>query len=143
MNSIFLIQSLMSRADRLLSELQMEYDKCLHQQEVSADALNLTHEIIEKCANALDQLMHLSWEIRIAPKLTEPPKRGGYFPAARDEQSYRSTLGQWKATDLDNLDPTFAEILRHFQPMTSAENSWLADLRDLSSKKHTDRKSVV
>lgn len=137
MNSIKLIQSLMLRADKLLSDLQLEYDKCLSQKEVPTDALNLTHEVIEKCANALDQLMHHCWEVRIAPKLTNIPKRGGYFPAARDEQSFKSTLGQWNAADLDTIDPAFAKVLRQYQPLKNEVNNWLVELRTLSSKKHT------
>jgi hypothetical protein len=131
------IRSMAKRADKLLSELKAEYDKCLQEKDISSEAINITHEIIEKCSNALDQIMHTAWSIRVAPKLSNLPKRGGYFPTARDEQSYRSSLGQWNATDLDVIDPEFGRILRECQPMTDSKNEWLADLRDLANKKHT------
>ncbi|CAJ0877646.1 hypothetical protein AMST5_02897 [freshwater sediment metagenome] len=131
------INSLLDRADKLLVELGAEYEKALNAKTISHEARNLTHEVIEKCTNALDQLMHHAWSTRVRPKLSEPPKRGGYFPAAKDEDSFRTSLGQWKALDLDTTDPTFARELRAVQPFSDPQNNWLWELRDISSKKHT------
>jgi hypothetical protein len=131
------IRSLMQRADALLAELQEEYRKCLAAKEVSFAARNLTHEVLEKCANALDQVMHLAWQTRVAPKLSVLPKRGGYFPAARDEQSYRSSLGQWNVSDLESIDSDFDALLRRHQPFTRPDGTWLAVVKDLAAKKHT------
>jgi hypothetical protein len=80
---------------------------------VTLDVPNLIRETLEKCSNALDQLCP---DCAGRPKLSELPKRGGYFPAARDEQGFRSTMGQWKASDIDKLDPDFACRLRAVQP---------------------------
>jgi hypothetical protein len=128
---------MITRADKLLVELQQAYDACLKTQSVSEEALNITHEVIAKCSDALDQIMHTTWESRIAHKLQKLPKRGGYFPAASDEQSYRSTLGQWNMTNLEEIDPEFDRILRSYQPMTNEKNKWISQLRDLANKKHT------
>jgi hypothetical protein len=132
-----LIRSLLVRADKLLVELRATYQTDLNAKAVSNEALNLTHEVIEKCANALDQTMTLAWETRIKPGLAKLPAKGGYFPAARTEEGFRSSMGQWGAADIDTRDKDFAAALRAYQPMTSAENNWLATLRDLSAKKHT------
>lgn len=116
--TIAMIRSMLSRADRLLADLEDEYQKCLHEKAVSTGALNLTHEVIEKCTNTLDQLMTHAWTVRIRPTLANPPARGGYFPAARDEAGFRSSLGHWQSTDLDTRDPDFARVLRSYQTMT-------------------------
>lgn len=128
---------MLSRAAELHGEMKKEYAASLSSQQITDRALNLTHEVLEKCANTLDQLMTLAWSVRIKPSLPKPPSRGGYFPAARDEQSFKSTMGQWQAADIDARDPGFAKVLRSIQPMAGAENRWLADLREIVGKKHT------
>ena len=135
--TIAMIRSMLSRADRLLADLEDEYQKCLNEKAVSTGALNLTHEVIEKCTNTLDQLMTHAWTVRIRPTLANPPARGGYFPAARDEAGFRSSLGHWQSTDLDTRDPDFARVLRSYQPMTDRRNEWVGVLRELAAKKHT------
>lgn len=127
------------RNSEILADLKIEYDSCFNKKDVSDRALNLTHEIIEKCSNVLDQIMFLAWTIRIKPKLIPSPVKDpiGYFPAAVNEHSYKSTLGAWSAKDLDKIDPIFARLLRNYQPMTNSKNQWLAQLKDLSKKKHT------
>jgi|SRR5688572_7547077 hypothetical protein len=133
---IALIRSLTERADELLSEMEKEFDKCLRELDVTPRAQNLTHEVIEKCANALDQLMYLAWETRVAPTLSAPQKPRGYFPAARDEQGLRSSLGAWGLVDIDVKDPSFAAAVRRWQPLTSQRNEWVATLRRLAAAKH-------
>ncbi|WP_119299804.1 hypothetical protein [Dongia deserti] len=131
-----LIGTLVERAGELAADLEKEFEKCLHDLEVTPRALNLTHEVIEKCANALDQLMHLAWEIRIAPTLGVSERPRGYFPAAIDEQSFRSALGQWKLVDVEQKDPVFAKVLRRWQPLSDPQNNWIAMLRKFAAKKH-------
>lgn len=137
MATIQTIRSMVIRTEKLLSELTTEYDKCQQKKFVSDDACNITHEILEKCSNALDQLMYAAWSARIAPQLTELPKRGGYFPIARDEKSYKSMLRQWKAESIESMDAEFSRILRECQPMTNPQNEWMAKLRELANKKHS------
>jgi hypothetical protein len=132
-----LLDSMICRAEKLLVELEAVYARDLNAHQVSPDALNITHEIVEKCSNVLDQAMTLVFERQIKPVIAEPPTRGGYFPAARDEQSYRSTLGQWRATDLQNLLPDLDEKLRSLQPFTNPSNAIFARIKELASKKHT------
>jgi len=134
---IALLESMIGRADRLLSELEQIYRQDLNAKQVSPDALNITHEVIEKCSNVLDQAMTLAFEREIKPKLSEQPKRGGYFPAANDELAYRSALGQWKAADLDQLAPNLDSKLRSLQPFTNGTNAIFARIRELANKKHT------
>ncbi len=134
--AVELIRSLLDRADTLCRELETELNKCLAAQDVTSLALNLTHEVIEKCANALDQIMTATYEQHIKPKLAAPPKRGGYFPATETEDEFKSAMGQWGAANIDVLDPRLAKILRSVQPMTSAANLWLKQLRWIAAQKH-------
>lgn len=128
---------MLDRAEVLLAELQRVYTKDLEAHEVSAEALNVTHEVIEKCSNVLDQAMTWAYETQIKPKLVTLPKKGGYFPTATNEQSYRSALGQWNATDLENLAPDLDKRLRSLQPFSDQSNSIFARTRELANKKHT------
>ncbi|MEP2922394.1 MAG: hypothetical protein ABJP06_16840 [Sulfitobacter sp.] len=102
-DQIKLIEPMLTRANRLVSELGQAYHRDLEGKKVSDEARNLTHEVLEKCSNILDQTMTVLFEYEIKPHLTELPKRGGYFPTAKDEESYRSSLGQWKASQLAEL----------------------------------------
>lgn len=128
---------MVGRAEKLLHELEQVYSRDLDAKHVSPEALNITHEVIEKCSNVLDQAMTLAFEREIKPRLTEQPKRGGYFPAAADEQSYRSTLGQWKAADLGTLVPELDRKLRSLQPFTDSSNVIFSRIRELANQKHT------
>lgn len=132
-----LLNSMIQRAETLLAELERVYTRDLKAHEVSAEALNITHEVIEKCSNLLDQAMTLAFDIQIKPKLITLPKRGGYFPAANDEQSYRSTLGKWNAANLDVLVPDLDQKLRSLQPFSNVSNTIFARIKVLASKKHT------
>lgn len=132
------LSSMIDRADKLLAELEGVYRRDLAAKDVSAEALNITHEVIEKCSNVLDQAMTLIFNSQISPLLTTQPKRGGYFPVAKDEQSYRSTLGQWNASNLGDILPSIDEKLRALQPFTSGNNAVYLRIRELANKKHTE-----
>lgn len=134
---IALVESMLLRANALVSELEKTYHRDLEAKDVSAEARNLTHEILEKCSNILDQAMAIFFEKEIRPLLSELPKRGGYFPVAKDEAAYRSSLGQWKAVDLGVLAPNLDAKLRSLQPFTDSRNSILLRMRELANRKHT------
>lgn len=131
-----LLNSMITRAETLLGELEKVYTRDLAAREVTPEALNITHEIVEKCSNILDQAMTLAYETQIKPKLLTPPKRGGYFPAASDEQSYRSALGQWQAANLDALVPDLDRKLRLLQPFSHPSNAIFGRIKVLANKKH-------
>ena len=57
---------MLSRAAELHGEMKKEYAASLSSQQIIDRALNLTHEVLEKCANTLDQLMTLAWSARAA-----------------------------------------------------------------------------
>ncbi|MCR5870317.1 MULTISPECIES: hypothetical protein [unclassified Sphingomonas] len=132
-----LIRSMLRRAETLHKELGRTYGRDLHNKTISHDALNLTHEIIEKCSNALDQAMALLWQRNIKPHLSKVPTRGGYFPAAKDENGYRSTMGQWGVANLAALNPTIDAKLRQLQPFARSENSIYARIKEIAATKHT------
>lgn len=140
---VALLNSMMGRADKLLDELRTTYERDLVAQSVSLEAMNLTHEVVEKCANILDQAMTALFEYTIKPLLSELPKRGGYFPAAETEHAYRSALGQWKATNLDVLAPEVDKKLRSLQPFTDRRNAIFVRVRGLASAKHTGLKPQI
>lgn len=132
-----LIESMIGRAEKLVAELTGIYSRDLQSQAVSDDALNLTHEVIEKCSNTLDQIMSLTFDREIKPLIAIQPKRGGYFPAALDEASYRSSLGQWNAANLDQIAPALESKLRSLQPFTGSQNSIFFRIRSIANQKHT------
>ncbi|MDF1620989.1 hypothetical protein [Pseudothioclava nitratireducens] len=131
------IHSQILRVEKIFEELAIAYKRDLENKSISDEALVLTHEVVEKCANILDQTMTLVFETKILPKLSEPPKRGGYFPAAKNEDSYLSGMGQWKVKDLGAIDADLDAALRSLQPFSAKENEIYARIRDLASKKHT------
>lgn len=136
-NEISLLYSMMDRADKLVAELKAVYNRDLAAKNVSPEALNLTHEIIEKCSNTLDQSMSLLFQREIKPRIQNPPKKGGYFPAGKDENAYRSTLGQWNATDLQTINADADAKLRSLQPFTNGKNAIYARIKEFASHKHT------
>lgn len=131
------LESMVERADRLLADLRSVYQRDLHEKSISMEALNLTHEVIEKCSNTLDQCMTALFESEIRPKLTNLPKRGGYFPAASDDASYRSTMGQWGTSKPEELIPDTDAKLRSLQPFTDDSNNIFGRIRAVANKKHT------
>lgn len=131
------LESMIARAERLMGELKDVYNRDLTAKQVSPEALNITHEIIEKCSNVLDQSMTAVFETKIKGKITTQPKRGGYFPVAKDERGYKESLSQWKAADLDKIAPDVDAKLRSLQPFTSPKNAIFSRIRELANKKHT------
>ncbi len=97
-------------------------------------AKNLTHEVLEKLRHALDAGMYRAWEPVVAPLLTpEQRKRARvYFPIADDPPSFQSILGRAEMGDLATRHRPLYDLLLAHQPFTSADNRWLAILRDLS-----------
>ncbi|WP_424967913.1 hypothetical protein [Dinoroseobacter sp. S375] len=81
------LTAMIARAEVLVTDLKAVYERDLQAQIVSVEALNITHEIVEKCSNVMDQAMTLYFNRTIAPLLIKLPRRGGYFPAARNEES--------------------------------------------------------
>lgn len=136
-DQVSLLYSMMDRADKLVGELQSIYNRDLKAKNVSPEALNLTHEIIEKCSNALDQSMSLLFFRAIKPYLQNPREKGGYFPAGKDENSYRSTLGQWGAKDLQIINADADAKLRSLQPFTNGKNDIYARIKAFAAHKHT------
>lgn len=136
-SSIADIEAVAKHANKIAGELRTLYEASLLAQNVSSEARIATHDVIEKCCNAFDQLMYAGWYKRIYPKLAKPPKRGGYYPAAESEASYRSTLGQWGCSDLDAVDPDMDRDLKALQPFVDPSYQWIADLRRISPAKHT------
>ena len=51
------VNSMLERAEELLSELEEEFNKCLRSQYVTEKSQNLTHEVLEKLRSTIDHLM--------------------------------------------------------------------------------------
>lgn len=134
---IKLVKSMITRAEKLLIELENIYKNDLNRKYISDEALNVTHEVIEKCSNILDIIMTLVFEQNIKPHLDQVPKKGGYFPIANDEHSYKSCLGKWNATNLDVISPETDRKLRSLQPFVHCKNKIFSRIRQLANKKHT------
>lgn len=133
-----MVASMINRAESLAGELEEIYKRDLNSQNLSHDALNLTHEVLEKCSNILDQIMTIVFDQKIRPLLQNAPEKPrGYFPIAEDEHSYRSSLGRWGCANLSILEPTIDEKLRSLQPFSGHENKIYLRIRELANHKHT------
>lgn len=137
LEEIALVNTMLDRADEIWDELEITYERDLNERQVSNKALNLTHEIVEKCSNALDQVMTVIFNHDIKPLIAEMPKRNGYFPVAKDENSYRSSMGNWNATNLEKINPELDMKIRATQPFINPSFKILLRLREISNKKHT------
>jgi type II secretory pathway predicted ATPase ExeA len=51
------LESMFTRAEKLLGELEEEYNSCLHVKNVTEEAKHLTHEVLEKLKNVLNHTM--------------------------------------------------------------------------------------
>lgn len=119
-----------------MEALSQEYLRCAESGVVSGRARVLTHDVLEKCSNALDQIMYATWYSRILPLLQSLPRRGGYFPAAPDEAAYLTALHQWRCRELGTLDPTFDKLLRDYQAFHRPHSEWIIKLRGFARYKH-------
>jgi hypothetical protein len=132
------LESLLDRADELFKDLEKEYEKCLHSQEVTERAKNITHEVLEKLRNALDQTMWKAWDKYIAPNISslERGRARVYFPIAGDLHSFRSTFGRGYLQSLEQHNKELYDFLLKRQPFYSRENHWLDFLATIAAKKH-------
>jgi len=131
------IRSIIDRAEELLNDLELEYNECLSSHNVSERAINITHEVLEKLRNGLDQSMRLFWEKFICPLLTdkEREKARVYFPITdKGLEAFHSILGQGKMKDLNTTHPRMYSFLLDLQPFRSTDNKWLFNLREIANK---------
>ncbi|MFQ5875492.1 MAG: hypothetical protein ACE5JL_17080 [Dehalococcoidia bacterium] len=130
------LESVLDRADELLSDLEDEYNNCLQAQNVTERARNLTDEVLQKLRNALDQTMSRAWGKYIGPKLSEEDRTGArvYFPIAGDPHSFRSIPARGYMADLDRVHKRLYDFLLKQQPFSSEENRWLDLLAKIAAK---------
>ena len=132
-----IVKSILDRTEELLNDLELEYNECLSSKMVSERAINITHEVLEKLRNALDQSMRKFWEKIISPLLSdkEREKAQVYFPI-RDKglDSFHRCLSNGKIQDLNTIHPQMYTFLLDLQPFKSSRNKWLSDLREIANK---------
>jgi hypothetical protein len=129
----------LNSADKNLNELLKEYEKSLSAKNVSAEAIDLTHEICTQLRSALDRTAFRCWNAKVAPSLNPKDRERPliYFPGATSQQSFDSTLGAWRLKRAEY--PDIYDYLLAQQPFTSDKNKWLAVLFDLAVQgKHID-----
>jgi len=129
------LESLLDRADELLKDLEKEYEKCLHSKEVSERAKNITHEVLEKLRNALDQTMWKVWDKYISPNISDKCREHArvYFPITGGLNSFHSILGRgWQ--NLEQRNKQLYDFLLNIQPFSSDENKWLRLLAEIAAK---------
>lgn len=126
----------LDRVEELVDELEKEFNKVFLAKEISGRAKNITHEIIEKLSNILDQMARKLWEKYVSKNLTngERKKARVYFPIAKDKNSFDSILGRSVKDFKENYPSLYAYYLSK-QPFTSRDN-WLSILRDIAGEKH-------
>lgn len=130
------LKSILDRADELLKDLEGEYTNCLHSHKVTERAKNITHEILEKLRNALDQTMRKAWEKYISPNISRQKgeRTRVYFPIAGDLNSFRSVLGRGFAQNLDQRHKKLYHFLLNRQPFSSGKNQWLDLLTKIAAE---------
>jgi|SRR3989344_1597602 len=133
-----LLDAQLIRINELISELETEYDKCLDKKDVSDKAKVVTHEVIEKISNVLDQTARKIWEKFIAVNLTDTDKKKSiiYFPKSKDTHSFDSVIGRWMINNLEKNYPNIHNFLLSKQPFTNEGNKWLEIVGVLASQKH-------
>lgn len=132
----------LDRVGELLKELEDEYNKSLSLQKVSDRALVITHEVVEKLSNLLDQIANKIWLKEVGINLTEEEKikvgKRIYFPAQTKKEDFDNKLVEWKAKDAENNYPNLYKFFKKLQPFNSQDNLWIKYLKELASKKHVD-----
>ncbi len=131
------IKSLLDRTEELLNDLELEYNECLSSKIVSERAINITHEVLEKLRNVLDQSMRKFWEKIISPLLSdkEREKARFYFPITdKGLVAFHQYLKNGKMEDLNTIHPQMYTFLLGLQPFKSSKNKWLFDLREIANK---------
>jgi hypothetical protein len=133
------LKSVLDRAEELLKDLEKEYGNCLASREVTERARNISHEVLEKLRNALDQTMRKSWEKHIAPNISREERSNArvYFPIADDLNSFRSILGRGHVKE-HSYPKELYDFLLSRQPFSSKENKWL----DILSKIAVEGKHI-
>ena len=130
------LKSILDRADELLNDLEGEYANCLHSHKVTGRAKNITHEILEKLRNTLDQTMRKAWEKYISPTISDQERKRArvYFPITGDLNSFRSVLGRAFMQNVDQSHRKMYEFLLNRQPFLSGENQWLDLLTKIAAE---------
>lgn len=128
-------------AEENLSKLLAEYERSLTAKNVTAKAVDLTHQICMQLRSVLDRIAYRCWSLKVAPHLSEKDHAAAkahiYFPGATSQEAFDSTLGKWRLKQADH--PSLHSYLLGQQPFTSDRNEWLAVLFDLAVKgKHID-----
>lgn len=132
----------LDRADALLGDLIMEYDRSLQQQSVAEEVVQLTHEICEKLRGILDRIARRYWEKHIRPALSEEEQDRAkiYFPITQSQHNFDSMMGKWQWRSVRSDHQLLYDFLLNRQPFFNADNNrWLAVLDDLTTQgKHID-----
>lgn len=131
-------ESMFDRAKELTNELEEEYNQCLKSRDISERSKNLTHEILEKLRNILDQKMRLFWEKHLAVGLSEKEWRVAkvYFPITENTEAFLSTLGRARMKNLEGRNKKAYDFLIGKQVFSSKENNWLITLKKIVNQKH-------
>ncbi len=131
----------LDRADEILKDLLTEYDSCFHSRNVSARAVQLTHEVCEKLNGVLDRTARRYWELCIFPILTEKDRKWAkvYFPITKDKANLDSTMGRWCWNNVRTDHQALYDYLLSQQPFENTGNRWIPVIHDLAvNSKHID-----
>ncbi|HDZ17798.1 MAG TPA: hypothetical protein ENH75_05885, partial [archaeon] len=128
------ITSMFNRAEELIEELMKEYKRCIESNNISEKAKNITHEIIEKYRNILDQSFRIYWDKKYKGKT-----RGVYFPISKKRRYFEKRLKEQKMLNLESEDPSMYKFLLSCQVFTNKNYQWLLDLSRIAGKGKHER----
>lgn len=135
------LKATFTRAEELLGELGREQQASLGEASVSTRAQQLTHEVLERLASALDRSATAYWSARVAPSISKDHRQKAkiYFPITESQYDFDDILSKWKWKEVRQDHDEIYQYLLSLQPFSAAGNRWLRILKRLVNKgKHVD-----
>jgi hypothetical protein len=129
-----ILESQISRANELYSELESEVKKDIGNSRVSLRTSEITEEISVKLRICLDKGINQYRNLK-----KQPINKMLAFPICRDEKKFQDTLNTYGLSDIEKTDPNLFALLHDVQPFVSNEFAELTELDEQGSKrKHRD-----
>src|SRR5450759_1076601 len=128
-------------ADERLKNLTDEYNRSLHEKQVSLRAIHLTHEVCGLLRGILDRVAHRYWDYHVAPQLTPEDRKDAmvYFPISGHLEAFDSTIGRWKWKSVRAQHQRVYDYLLNQQPFRNPAQKWLPIVNELAlGIKHND-----
>src|SRR3989339_127900 len=129
------IEALLKRSETTLPKIKEEYEKALHNKEISADLQIDIKDYFGNLRSILDYLAHDLVD-KYCP--TTNPKENLYFPIRHDQISFDNLMKKSYPNLLTNCKTAY-DILETLQPFKKPENIWLTHFNKLNNENKHER----